>query len=94
MYGWDLRSAEQTHHIQSAHRMGVRDIDYNVNKPWALVTGGDDGEVKFWDLRNSTKALKVLNAHRHWVTCAKYVVFHTFCVSSIIPKKYHSYNSF
>ena len=72
VYGWDLRSAEQTHHIQSAHRMGVRDIDFNVNKPWALVTGGDDGEVKFWDLRNSSKALKVLNAHRHWVTCAKY----------------------
>eukprot|EP00939_MAST-03C_sp_MAST-3C-sp1_P002993 g2993.t1 len=72
IYAWDLRTMKQSHHIAAAHAMGVRDVDFNANKPWSLLTGGEDGVLKFWDLRQATRAIKVVDAHRHWITSAKF----------------------
>eukprot|EP00941_MAST-03F_sp_MAST-3F-sp1_P001635 g1635.t1 len=76
--GWDLRissadskSGSQTHHIEAAHRICVRDVDYNVNKPWHIVSGGDDGDVRFWDLRHPVDPIKTISGHSHWVTQTK-----------------------
>lgn len=38
-------------HIPSCHKFGVTDLDYNPNKPNMLSTCGQDGLIKFWDLR-------------------------------------------
>jgi WD40 repeat protein len=65
------------------HRYGVTDLDYNPNKPYAIVTGGQDGLVKFWDLRSSKHPLLVAQGgHGHWVTRVKYNPFHDQLVVS------------
>lgn len=53
-----------------------RDIDYNPNKPDIVVTSGDDGRVKFWDLRHASRPIKTVRAHTHWACCARYNPFH------------------
>lgn len=55
IYSWDLRSKEQSYLIESAHFQGVRDLDFNPNKMYDLVTSGDDCAIKFWDIRNLGK---------------------------------------
>jgi len=37
--------------MQSCHRFGVMDVDHNPNVPHLLTTCGQDGLVKFWDVR-------------------------------------------
>eukprot|EP00934_Nitzschia_sp_Nitz4_P001473 Nitzschia sp. Nitz4//scaffold51_size120721//80177//81490//NITZ4_003738-RA/size120721-processed-gene-0.67-mRNA-1//1//CDS//3329553895//1473//frame0 len=60
-----------------AHRLGVIDLDYNPNKPHVLATSGQDGMIKFWDLRHSQQPLLVARgAHHHWVTKVRYNPFH------------------
>ena len=31
-----------------------------------MVTAGQDGAVRFWDLRKKEIAIKTINAHAHW----------------------------
>lgn len=80
--GLDLRSMEVIRRIDGAHRLGVRDIDYNPNKPYHLVTAGEDRRIKFWDVRKPDQPLKVVVAHNHWVTTARYNRFHDQLVLS------------
>lgn len=66
-----------------AHRYGVTDIDYNPNKPYVLATGGQDGLVKFFDLRSAKSPLLVARGgHSHYVTNVKYNPFHDQLVVS------------
>jgi WD40 repeat protein len=48
----DMRTpAKLTNGLRSCHRFGVTDLDYNPNKPNVLSSSGQDGLIKFWDLR-------------------------------------------
>ncbi|CAF1085034.1 unnamed protein product [Didymodactylos carnosus] len=53
--GWDLRTMKVSYQIDSAHPPFVRDIDYNPNRQYYIMTCGDDCKVKFWDLRKTTE---------------------------------------
>jgi WD40 repeat protein len=47
-----------------------------------IASGGDDGRVRFWDLRQPDKALRVLGGHGHWVTGVRHNAFHDQLVVS------------
>jgi EARP and GARP complex-interacting protein 1 len=72
------------------HRYGITDLDYNPNKPNVLTTAGQDGLLKFWDLRyyNSSKQqqqqplLVARGGHRHWISQVSYNPFHDQLVIS------------
>ena len=72
----DTRTASTTSTKLQAHSDVIRDIDYNPNKAYHLVTAGDDRRVRIWDNRNMTAPLKTLFGHGHWVWSAKYNPFH------------------
>eukprot|EP00904_Undaria_pinnatifida_P001409 jgi/Undpi1/11269/HiC_scaffold_30.g13567.m1 len=73
---WDLRTMKATTSIEQAHRFSVRDLDYNPNKPFCLVTCGEDRLIKFWDLRKPNAPVKNIIGHDHWVNTVKYNRFH------------------
>jgi len=65
------------------HRYGVTDLDYNPNKPYVLATAGQDGLVKFWDLRSAKHPLLVARGgHSYWAWKVKYNPFHDQLVLS------------
>ena len=74
--GFDVRQTAPTYRIDEAHSLRVRDVDYNPNKPYSIVTCGDDCLVKFWDLRHAGKPILTLRGHSHWVCTAKFNPFH------------------
>jgi len=47
-------------------------LEYNPYSTYHMVSGGDDGKVKCWDIRNKKEPLRVLVAHSHWVTNVKF----------------------
>ena len=63
---YDLRSNKIAYKIAEAHSGRILDIDYNPNKPYNLVSGGQDCEVKFWDVRKDRTPLKVIRDFTHW----------------------------
>ncbi|KAF1323398.1 Wd repeat protein tssc1, wd repeat superfamily, partial [Globisporangium splendens] len=79
---WDTRSKNVAFAIEDAHMQTTLDIDYNPNKPHCVVSGGDDGKMKFWDLRHARKPLLTLSAHMHWVWNVRYNRFHDQLVLS------------
>lgn len=54
----------------------MRDVDYNPNKPFCLVSCGEDRLIKFWDLRSTQAPIKSIVGHDHWVNTVKYNRFH------------------
>lgn len=48
---WDLNNMARVGEIPGAHKAGVRDVHYAANNDSRIVTGGEDGKVRFWDLR-------------------------------------------
>lgn len=53
--------------MRAIHGSCVRDVDYNPNRPWYLVTCGDDDTTKFWDVRRGGDVpVKTLRSHKHW----------------------------
>jgi WD40 repeat protein len=65
------------------HRYGITDLDYNPNKPYVLATSGQDGLLKFWDLRMAKHPLLVARGgHSHWAWHVKYNPFHDQLVLS------------
>ena len=65
------------------HRYGITDLDFNPNKPNVLATSGQDGLLKFWDLRSPKKSLLVARGgHRHWASRVSYNPFHDQLVIS------------
>jgi WD40 repeat protein len=70
-------------HSFSCHRYGIMDLDYNPNKPYVLTTAGQDGLLKFWDLRSAKQPLLVARGgHRHWASRVLYNPFHDQLVLS------------
>lgn len=72
LLGVDLRQKNATWTIKGAEHGAIRDVDCNPNKPYQLVSGGDDGKIRFWDYRSGAAPLKVLPGHAHWLTAVKY----------------------
>eukprot|EP00040_Diaphanoeca_grandis_P027550 m.157015 g.157015 ORF g.157015 m.157015 type:complete len:315 (-) comp31036_c3_seq1:67-1011(-) len=81
--GWDLRTMEQTFCIQRAHGDSiVRSLDFNANKQYNMLSCGNDGKIKFWDVRNDSQSLLEFSLHTHWVWCARYNQYHDQLVVS------------
>lgn len=75
IFGVDFRQKRKTFEI-SAHLPFVRTIDFNSNKDYTLLSGGDDGLVKIWDTRSPEEPLKVFHGHGHWITAVSYNKHH------------------
>jgi len=81
--GFDMRTSKETYSISRAHQPFVRDIDFNPNKDYYVVTGGDDYKIKFWDTRKCDQPVKSYGGHSHWVWNVKYNRLHDqFVISS------------
>ena len=70
--------------IEKADLESVRDINFNANKMYHMVSCGDDATIKFWDVRKVGEVVKVLaNNHSHWVWQVEYnPTWDQFLVSS------------
>lgn len=73
---FDLRTMQQAWQIESVHGQLVRELDFNPNRQYYLATCGDDCLAKFWDVRNPTAPVLVLDDHSHWVWSVRYNHFH------------------
>eukprot|EP00741_Cyanophora_paradoxa_P006687 tig00001030_g6468.t1 len=73
---WDLRSMKAAAAVEQAHSVCVRSVDYNPNRPWILCSAGDDGLIKFFDLRKPAAPLNSLRAHSHWAWGVRYNRIH------------------
>jgi EARP and GARP complex-interacting protein 1 len=66
-----------------AHRYGVTSLDFNPNKPNTIVTAGQDGLLKFWDLRNAKRpTLTARGGHSHYAWRVQYNPSHDQLVVS------------
>jgi WD40 repeat protein len=54
----------------------VRCVDYNPNRPYHLLSAGQDRRVHVWDLRSAAHPLQTLLAHSHWALVARFNAFH------------------
>jgi WD40 repeat protein len=80
---WRANPSMGTVESFQCHRYGIMDLDYNPNKPFVLTTAGQDGLLKFWDLRSAKQPLLVARGgHRHWVRRVSYNPFHDQLVLS------------
>eukprot|EP00754_Rhynchopus_humris_P041913 Rhum_TRINITY_DN25447_c0_g1::Rhum_TRINITY_DN25447_c0_g1_i1::g.182150::m.182150 len=77
----DTREREAECLVPSAHPT-VTTLEYNPNKQYHVLTGGDDGCLKFWDVRFARQSLRVVRGHNHWVTCATHNPSHEQLVLS------------
>lgn len=73
---FDLRSMQQTWHIEGAHGQLVRELDFNPNRQYFLATCGDDCQAKFWDVRSPKEPAVTLDNHSHWVWSVRFNHFH------------------
>ena len=78
----DTRSMKLAHTVAEAHSQRVRAVDYNPNKPYVVLSCGDDYAIRYWDLRKPSDALLSVKAHSHWTTSACYNRFHDQLVLS------------
>jgi len=80
---WDLRSSKLAFKRDGAHLFGARDVDYNPNVPYQVLTTGEDATLRFWDLRQLQKPLRALSGgHHHWATRARFNGHHDQLVLS------------
>jgi len=87
---WDLRAgsdsaasaAAPSLSVECAHEDLVRCVDYNPNRPYHLLSCGQDRRVHVWDLRAPAAPLQTLLAHSHWALAARYNAFHDQLVLS------------
>lgn len=56
--------------------MFFRDLDFNGNRQYYIATCGDDGYMKFWDIRNPTEPVMSRMEHSHWVWSIRINRFH------------------
>jgi len=80
---WDLRSSKLAFKCEGAHLFGARDVDYNPNVPYQVLTTGEDATLRFWDLRKLEKSIRALKGgHHHWIVRARYNGHHDQLVLS------------
>ena len=65
--GLDFRLPKPVFSILRPHSLTTRDVDFNPNKPYHIATGGDDCQIKFWDIRNYGSPLVTRRDHTHWI---------------------------
>lgn len=82
IYAKDLRTTSNAWHISQAHSQVVRDMDFNSNSQYYIATCGDDCEVKFWDIRDTSRPVLSMLHHSHWVWAVRYNLFHDHLVLS------------
>ena len=65
---WDSRdfSGKPSFKIENAHLAPILDIDFNPNKPYACCTGGEDLNIRFWDIRKDSGYLCQFEEDSHW----------------------------
>merc|ERR1711924_493480 len=79
----DLRQSRAAYKRDNAHLFGVRDVDYNPNVPYQVLTTGEDATLRFWDLRQLSESMLTLaSGHHHWVLKARYNGHHDRLVLS------------
>ena len=65
---WNLSQSLRDKYVKlEGHEKGVLclcEITENV-----VVSGGEDGNIKFWDLKNESCILTFKNAHNNWICC-------------------------
>ncbi|CAD8188703.1 unnamed protein product [Paramecium pentaurelia] len=64
-----------------AHSLQILDIDFNPNKQYYLITGGEDCLAKVWDIRKTQYAIKSFEDLQNSVLQAKFNKFHDQLVS-------------
>ncbi|CEL95604.1 unnamed protein product [Vitrella brassicaformis CCMP3155] len=75
--GWDLRTIKTTVQRADTHPYGVLDVDYNPNRPYYIVTAGEDATLRFWDLRKLNACFKRIGTvHSHWISRVCYNAYH------------------
>ncbi|ETO25743.1 hypothetical protein RFI_11394, partial [Reticulomyxa filosa] len=81
---WDVNQLHMkcTDTIANAHSNSILAVDHNPNKPFHIISSGKDNTIKFWDLRNTKKPLKILSNHSHWIWNCRYNRFHDQLVLS------------
>jgi len=80
---WDLRSSRLASKKDNAHLFAARDVDYNPNVPYQVLTAGEDAVIRFWDLRQLGKCMRALSGgHHHWITRARFNSHHDQLVLS------------
>eukprot|EP01062_Namystynia_karyoxenos_P064213 TRINITY_DN57115_c0_g1_i1.p1 TRINITY_DN57115_c0_g1~~TRINITY_DN57115_c0_g1_i1.p1 ORF type:complete len:390 (+),score=107.68 TRINITY_DN57115_c0_g1_i1:63-1172(+) len=77
----DLRQRQPAQRLGAAHPV-VRDCEFNPNKQYSIATCGDDGAIKFWDIRKGAKVVKTVKAHDHWCCCVRFNPYHEQLVLS------------
>ena len=82
--GWDTRTGEQAWslHCPGTSTASLRSLDFNPNKQYYLLTGGDDGCINIWDIRSGGQILHSARHHSHWVWSARYNCYHDQLVLS------------
>lgn len=76
---WDTRSNQLSLNMKTSHFFPILALDVNPNLDFVYVTGGSDGKIMFWDIRqaNGSNPLEVIsNAHAHHVTSVRYHPVH------------------
>lgn len=80
---WDLRASRCAFKKEFADLFGARDVDYNPNVPYQVLTAGEDATLRFWDLRHLGKCSRALSGgHHHWVVRARFNGHHDQLVLS------------
>lgn len=80
---WDLRTSRLAFRKDNAHLFGARDVDYNPNVPYQVLTTGEDSALRFWDLRQLSTCMKSLTGgHHHWASRARFNAHHDQLVLS------------
>jgi len=72
---WDLRTLQAPSQVLGGRDV-VRSVDHNPNKPFYVLSAGDDRRLRVYDLRKGSQPLKELPGHNHWAWTARYNHFH------------------
>ena len=57
---WDVRSGENKASLtRKAHNGEVYSVDFNRKSEFLLLSGGEDGDVNLWDIRNLSKKVNL-----------------------------------
>jgi len=61
----DIHSMKKSFTITDVHDFNCLSLDYNPNRPNIIASGGEDGFVKFWDIRKPEKlnTVEILKGH-------------------------------